>query len=57
MNAWKTLFGAALSKSEKSRHDYRNSRELSNGKKEREIAGVLKCWSDGKVGWSAAMQQ
>jgi hypothetical protein len=44
-------------KNEKSRYDYRNSRELSNGKQEREITGIMQYWSDGKVGRSAAMQQ
>jgi len=44
-------FCASLSKNAKSRHDYRNSRELSNGKQEREITGILEYWIDGKVGW------
>jgi hypothetical protein len=53
----KHYFAPLYQKNEKSRHDYRNSRELSNGKEEREITGIMEYWSDGKVGRSAAMQQ
>jgi hypothetical protein len=47
----KNAFCASLSMYAKVRHDYRNSGELSIGKKEHDIAGILECWSDGKVGW------